>query len=101
MRRGDGDIFRRERSVHPPTNQKIFKFKTDARLQVDIKFNTEYKFPFSRSSLFSPLSGQSKPTKPMKLLSFFINLVSLEDPPNHPVSKARAFSVNVNKHGSY
>ena len=66
MRRGDGDIFRRDRSVHPPTNQKIFKFKTDAGLQ----FNTEYKFSFSRSSLFSPLSGHSKPIKPMKLLSF-------------------------------
>ena len=47
----------------------IFRFKTDAGLQVDTDFNTESKFSFSSSSFFSLLSGHSKPTKPMKLLS--------------------------------
>ena len=51
-------------------NFNIFRFKTNAGLQVDIDFNNESKFYFSRSSFFSPLSGHSKPTKPMKLLSF-------------------------------
>ena len=72
--------------------------KTDAGTQVDIDFDTEYNFHFSRSSFFSPLSGHSKTTKPMKLLSF---LSIWRVPPNHPVSKARAFPVKVNKHGSY
>ena len=40
-----------------------------AGLQVDTDFNTESKFSFSSSSFFSLLSGHSKPTKPMKLLS--------------------------------
>ena len=39
-------------------NILIFRFKIDAGLQVDIDFNTESKFSFSRSSVFSPLSGQ-------------------------------------------
>ena len=52
------------------SNIHIFRFTTDAGLQVDTDFNTESKFSFLRSSFFSPLSGNSKPTKPMKLLSF-------------------------------
>ena len=56
-------------------NLHIFRFKTDAELQVNIDFNTESKFFCSRSSLFSPLSGQSNSTKPMKLLSFFYHLM--------------------------
>ena len=82
-------------------NLHIFRFKTDAELQVNIDFNTESKFFCSRSSLFSPLSGQSNSTKPMKLLSFFYHLMGLEGPPNHSATKARIFCVNVNKHGSY
>ena len=38
-------------------NVHIFRFKTDAGLQVDIGFNTESKFYFSWSSFFSPFSG--------------------------------------------
>ena len=38
-------------------NVHIFRFKTNAGLQVDIGFNTESKFSFSRSSFFSPFSG--------------------------------------------
>ena len=34
-------------------NIRIYRFKTDAGLQVDIDFNTESKFSFSRSSFFS------------------------------------------------
>ena len=51
-------------------NIHIFRFKADVELQVDIDFNTESKFSCSRSIFFSPLSGHSKPNKPMKLLSF-------------------------------
>ena len=47
-----------------------FRSKADAGLQVDIDFNIESKFYFSRSSFFSPLSGHYKPIKPIKLLSF-------------------------------
>ena len=49
----------------------IFRFKTDTGLQVDIDFNTESKLSFSRSSFFSCLTWHSKPTKLMKLLSFY------------------------------
>ena len=73
-----------------------FRFKIHVGLQVDFDFNTKYKISCRRSSSFWPLSGHSKPPKPMKLLSF-LSIWS----PNHPVSKARAFCVNVNKHGSY
>ena len=38
-------------------NIHIFRFKTDAGLQVDIDFNTESKFSFSKSSFYSSLSG--------------------------------------------
>ena len=48
----------------------ISRFKMDAGFQVDIDFNTESKCLCSRSRFFSPLSGHSKATKPMKLLSF-------------------------------
>ena len=50
-------------------NTHIFRFKMDAGLQVDIDFNTEFNFSYSRNSFFSQLSGHSKTTKPMKLLS--------------------------------
>ena len=51
-------------------NIHISRFKIHAELQVDIDFDTESKLSCSRSSFFSPLSGHSKPTKPMKLFSF-------------------------------
>ena len=74
----------------------IFRFKIHVGLQVDFDFNTKSKISCWRSSFFWPLSGHSKPTKPMKLLSFLSIWF-----PNHPVSEARAFCVNVNKHGIY
>ena len=85
-------------------NIYIFRFKIHAELQVDIDFNTESKFSCSRSSFFSPLSGHSKQTKPMKLHSF-LSICAFRGPSkpsNHSVSKARTFCViNKNKHGSY
>ena len=51
-------------------NIHIFRFKMDAGLQVYIYFNTEFEFSCLRSSFFSTLNRHSKPTKPMKLLSF-------------------------------
>ena len=50
------------------SNILIFRFMMDAGPQVDIDFNT--KFSCLSSCFFSPLTGHSKPTKPMKLLSF-------------------------------
>ena len=69
-------LFRRVRSVHSPSilsfwnarfqkfnnfagarllfNIHIFRFKADAGFQVDINFNTESKFSFSRSSKPDP-----------------------------------------------
>ena len=82
-------------------NIHIFGLMVDAGVQVDIDFNTEAKFSCSRSSFFSPLSDHSKPTKTHETAVFFIHLVGLEGPPNHPVCKARTFCVNVNKHESY
>ena len=38
-------------------NIHVFRFKRDGGLQVDIDFNTESNFSFSRSSFFSRLSG--------------------------------------------
>ena len=52
-------------------NIHIFRFNTDTGAQVDIDFNTESKLSFSRNSFFSLLTWHSKPTKPMKLLSFY------------------------------
>ena len=82
-------------------NIHIFRFKIHAGLLVVNDFNIESKFSCLRSSFFWPCSGHSKPTKPMKLLSFFIYLVSLGGLPNHTVSKARTFYINVKKHGRY
>ena len=52
-------------------NIHIFIFKIHARFQIGKDYNTESKFSCSRNSLFSPVSGYSKPTKPIKLLSFW------------------------------
>ena len=76
-------------------NIHIFRFKMDAGLHLDIDFNTESKFSCSRSSFFLPLSGPSKPTKPMTLLSFFIHLMGLEGSPS--VSKVSAIFVDVKR----
>ena len=82
-------------------NIHIFRFKIHAGLLVVNDFYIESKFSCLRNSFFWPCSGHSKPTKPMKLLSFFIYLVSLGGLPNHTVSKARTFYINVKKHGRY
>ena len=52
-------------------NIHISRFKIHSGFQLDIDFNTESKFSCSRINFFSILSGHSKPTKPMKLISFF------------------------------
>ena len=52
-------------------NIHIFIFKIHARFQIGKDYNTESKFSCSRNSLFSSVSGYSKPTKPIKLLSFW------------------------------
>ena len=78
-------------------NIHIFRFATDAGLQVDIGFNTESKEQF----LFTP-QWALKTNQTHETAFFFIHLVGLDGPPNHPVSKAfTAFCVNVNKHASY
>ena len=79
-------------------NIHIFRFRMHARLQVDIDFNTESKFSFSRSGFFSPLGGHSKVTKPVKLL--FYPIGAFRGPRNHPVSIARSFCVNMDKHAA-
>ena len=52
-------------------NIHISRFKIHSGFQLDIDFNTESKFSCSRINFFSILSGHSKPTRPMKLISFF------------------------------
>ena len=79
-------------------NIHIFRFRMHARLQVDIDFNIESKFSFSRSGFFSPLGGHSKVTKPVKLL--FYPIGAFRGPRNHPVSIARSFCVNMDKHAA-
>ena len=100
--------------VHPPLVGGIFEFLVLRRDQNIFDFKGGwvvlgggggYIFFGEVSSFcvhfFSLLSGHLKPTKPLKLLSFFNHLVSLEGPPNHPASKDRTFGVNVNSHDSY
>ena len=63
--------FKNPKTFAPGTlifNIHISRLKMIAGLQVYIDFNTESKFSFSRSSFFSPLSGHSKRTKPLKTL---------------------------------
>ena len=64
-------------------NFHIFRFTMDAGFEVDIHFNTESKFPCSRSSFFSPSLGTQNQST--------IHLVDLEGSLTHPPSKARAF----------
>ena len=56
----------------------IFRFKTDAGLQVDTDFNTESKFSFSSSSFFSLLVGTQNQPNPWNcfLLHSFAGLQS-------------------------
>ena len=119
-----GGIFRWGRSVHSPSifsfwNTRfkkikkkknfgcrtltfkipIFRFKTDAGLEADIDLTLNLNFLFQGAVSFHPSAGvQNQPNHETGF--FFIHLVGLEGPPNPPVSKARAFRVNVNKHGS-
>ena len=77
----------------------IFRFKTDAGLEADIDLTLNLNFLFQGAVSFHPSAGvQNQPNHETGF--FFIHLVGLEGPPNPPVSKARAFRVNVNKHGS-
>ena len=76
----------------------IFKFKMGAGLQVDIDINTEYKFSWAVSFHLS-VGTQNQPNSRNYFL--FYTFGAIKGPPNHPVSKARAFCVNVNKHDSY
>ena len=81
-------------------NIHIFRFKTDTGLQVDIDFNINLNFLVQVAVSFTPYWAlQTNQTH--ETTFFFIHLVGLEDPPNHPVNKARVFCVNVKKHGSY
>ena len=79
-----------------------FQIKTDTGLQVDIDSNPEsnFFFFFKEQCLFTP-QWAPKTNQTQETAFFFIHLVSLWVPPNHPISKATAFCVNVNKHGSY
>ena len=86
--------------LHLIFNIHIFRFKTDARLQVHTDFNTESEYVFFKEQfLFTP-QWALKTNQIHETGFFFIHLVGLEDPPNHPVCKARVFCVNINKHGS-
>ena len=77
----------------------IFRFKTDAGLEADIDLTLNLNFLFQGAVSFHPSAGvQNQPNHETGF--FFIHLVGLEGPSNPPVSKARAFRVNVNKHGS-
>ena len=112
---GEGGIFIWGRSVHSPSillkTQRILPVAPSFSIftlsdwrymqgfKEDIDFSTESKFSCWRSSFLSCLSGHSEPTKP-ETTFFFNDLVHLEGPPNHLVSKARTFCVNVNKHDS-
>ena len=81
----------------------IFRFKMDARLQVDIDYNTESKFSWfscSSRSFFSPVCGPSKPTKSMKQF-FFYPFGGFRGPFKPSSQKSWAFWVNVIKHGSH
>ena len=50
-------------------NIHIFRFKTGARVQVDIDFDTESKF--SRSIFFSPLVDTKNQPKPQNFFLFY------------------------------
>ena len=75
-------------------NIHIFRFKIDAWLQVDIDFNTESKFSCLRAVFFTA-QWTLKTNQNHEM--FFIHLAGLKGPPNHSVSKVRAFCVSVNK----
>ena len=78
-------------------NIYIFRFKMDAGLRVDTDFNTESKFSCSSSNFFFTPQWALKTNQTHETSLFFIHLVGLEGPPNHPVSNTRAFYVNLNK----
>ena len=78
-------------------NIYIFRFKMDAGLRVDTDFNTESKFSCLSSNFFFTPQWALKTNQTHETSLFFIHLVGLEGPPNHPVSNTRAFYVNLNK----
>ena len=78
-------------------NIYIFRFKMEAGLRVDTDFNTESKFSCSSSNFFFTPQWALKTNQTHETSLFFIHLVGLEGPPNHPVSNTRAFYVNLNK----
>ena len=57
-------------------NIHIFRFKTDAGLQVDIDFNIESKFSFSRSSFFFTHQWALKTNQINETDFFFIHFLS-------------------------
>ena len=74
-------------------NIHIFRFITDAGLQVDIDFDILAQGAVS----FHPSVG-TQTSQTHETAFFSIHLMGLESPSNYPV---RASCVNVNKHGSY
>ena len=118
-------IFLRGRSIHSPFifpfwNARFQKFKTclqrphfqyshfqiKDRCITSNRCSLESKFSYSMSSSmkslrtpFHPLVGTQNQANLWNC--FFIHLIGLEGPPNHPVCKARTFCINANKHGSY
>ena len=77
-------------------NIHIFRFKTDAGHQVFIDINTESSFSFSKSSFFLPLCGYSSKPDPWNCFLFYPLGGFRGFSKSYPVSKARAFCVNVN-----
>ena len=70
-------------------NIHIFRVNTDAGLQIDIDFNTESEFLAQGAAFFFTYQWALKTNQTHETAFFFIHLVGLEDPPNHPVSKVR------------
>ena len=56
---------------HPHFQDSHFQIQDRCRAWSRYWLNTEFKFSFSRSSFFSPLSGRSKPTKPWNWFLFY------------------------------
>ena len=67
---------------------------------LDIDFRLILDFLFQGTVFFTP-QWALKTNQTHETAFFLIYLVGLEDPPNHLVSKTKAFCVNVNKHSSY
>ena len=70
----------------PIFNIHIFRFKIDALLEIDADFTMNPNFLDQGAVSFHPLVGTQN--QPNLRNCFFIYLMSLEGPPNHPVCKA-------------